>query len=590
MAVDSQRLTTHPLYLLRTIGDKVKSTQCIKVIRSAMLVSLAALSGAASWAARDFTPQAGTWVINQEVDGKPGRGLAIDVQGNTFFMQVFGYEKNGDATFYTATGHMDGTAVTAPLMRYQGGRSFGSEARDAKEDANLGNVTVSFTSGLKGTVQFPGEPAVEIRRFLVDSAMEGVTNPVMQNGTRLMTMLVLNAQREVAFQWMAELSRSRDNRTELTMHQHGYNPRGYGGTIFQKLVCEPDGLRSRFTCLPSGSEPVLGFDGKPAEGPNIARLNFELAGYDLSGFVDLAGAGESQPVTTLQLTGFDQFSSIKGSTRVVDGKLITPYTQQNYYPDGNEFGPGACSLQCSARENFNTLMPINGTWVVEDELTGKPGRGLALDIQGSTAILQIFNYRPDGQPSFHMGSADYVSKGADTLATVATIPMDEYANGRSIGGVQQPAQWRSHAGDALLEFAYQKFNAQPQEEWQYWTSGLVQLPGEQPVRIRRLQLERAETWPEEFLGQWFLPALQTSFTLSKIEGNAAVSEDGLASCRPPVTGSADNQVSCIVRLGDGASWNRDSPKPLMNRGGAMIRLRDRHGNGVGLGQLDWAKD
>ena len=81
------------------------------------LASAALLVSAGAHAARDFTPQAGTWVISEELDGKPGRGLAIDVQGNTFFMQVFGYEKNGDATFYTATGTMDGDSVTAPLMR-----------------------------------------------------------------------------------------------------------------------------------------------------------------------------------------------------------------------------------------------------------------------------------------------------------------------------------------------------------------------------------------------------------------------------------------------------------------------------------------
>ena len=63
-------------------------------------VLVAALQPA--WAARNFTPQAGTWIVSSELNGEPGRGLAIDVQGNTFFMQVFGYEKNGEATFFTA--------------------------------------------------------------------------------------------------------------------------------------------------------------------------------------------------------------------------------------------------------------------------------------------------------------------------------------------------------------------------------------------------------------------------------------------------------------------------------------------------------
>jgi hypothetical protein len=104
-------------------------------------------------------------VVSSELGGNPGRGLAIDVQGNTFFMQVFGYEKNGDATFYAATGQMKGNHVTAPLIGYKGGRSFGSAARDAMEDQPVGDVMVSFRNGLKGVLQFPGEQAVAIERF-----------------------------------------------------------------------------------------------------------------------------------------------------------------------------------------------------------------------------------------------------------------------------------------------------------------------------------------------------------------------------------------------------------------------------------------
>lgn len=142
----------------------------IQKLRPLLIAALLTLPPAASWAARDFTPQSGTWVISEELDGKPGRGLAIDVQGNTFFMQVFGYEKNGDATFYTATGQMEGNAVTAPLMQYQGGRSFGSDARDAVELGSPGQVKLNFANGLQGAVQFPEEPERAIARFEMRSA------------------------------------------------------------------------------------------------------------------------------------------------------------------------------------------------------------------------------------------------------------------------------------------------------------------------------------------------------------------------------------------------------------------------------------
>ena len=114
-------------------------------------------AGAAQAEQRSFTPQAGTWVVSGEVDGKPGRGLAIDVQDDTFYMQVYNYQANGDATFHTALGQLQGNTVTAPLMHYQGGRYFGSPALVAYEAGNAGNVTITFDSGLTGTVQFPGE-------------------------------------------------------------------------------------------------------------------------------------------------------------------------------------------------------------------------------------------------------------------------------------------------------------------------------------------------------------------------------------------------------------------------------------------------
>ncbi|WP_133248091.1 hypothetical protein [Comamonas sp. JNW] len=133
-------------------------------------VSLLMASGAQA-AERSFTPQAGTWVVTSEVNGKPGRGLAIDVQEDTFFMQVYNYQANGEATFHTALGVMQGNTVTAPLTYYAGGRYFGSEARTADEAGQAGNVTITFENGLKGTVQFPGEAPVVIERFVAgDSA------------------------------------------------------------------------------------------------------------------------------------------------------------------------------------------------------------------------------------------------------------------------------------------------------------------------------------------------------------------------------------------------------------------------------------
>ncbi|WP_235505256.1 hypothetical protein [Acidovorax sp. Leaf160] len=115
--------------------------------------------------AQAFAPQAGTWVVSSELNGEPGRGLSIDVQSNTFVMQMYAYEASGQPTFYLAVGDMVNDTVTAPLNQYRNGRSFGSGARSGVQTGSPGNVTVRFTSGITGFITFPGEREVAISRF-----------------------------------------------------------------------------------------------------------------------------------------------------------------------------------------------------------------------------------------------------------------------------------------------------------------------------------------------------------------------------------------------------------------------------------------
>lgn len=107
--------------------------------------------------AQAFAPQAGTWVVASELDGKPGRGMAIDVQNSTLVMQVYAYEGNGQPSFYLAVGTLVNNQITAPLNRHVGGRYFGSGAQSGRLESSPGNVTLRFTSGVSGYVKFPGE-------------------------------------------------------------------------------------------------------------------------------------------------------------------------------------------------------------------------------------------------------------------------------------------------------------------------------------------------------------------------------------------------------------------------------------------------
>ena len=124
-----------------------------------------ALALAGAGVAQAFMPQAGTWVVTSEVNGLPGRGLAIDAQNGTLVVQMYAYEGNGSPTFYLASGALQNDRFNAPLMRYSGGRHFGSGPRSGVEAGSPGSVNIRFTSGTSGFITFPNEPEVAISRF-----------------------------------------------------------------------------------------------------------------------------------------------------------------------------------------------------------------------------------------------------------------------------------------------------------------------------------------------------------------------------------------------------------------------------------------
>lgn len=127
------------------------------------LVAAAFVFGAGM--AHAFIPQAGTWVVTSEVNGKPGRGFGIDVQNGTLVMQMYAYENTGKSTFYLAVGNVVDNQVTADLKSYEGGRFLGSEDRSGTEKGNAGAVKIRFVDGVSGFITFPGESEKAISRF-----------------------------------------------------------------------------------------------------------------------------------------------------------------------------------------------------------------------------------------------------------------------------------------------------------------------------------------------------------------------------------------------------------------------------------------
>ena len=129
--------------------------------------------------AHAFMPSNGTWVVTSELNGKPGRGLAIDAQNGNLVMQMYAYERTGEPSFYLTTGALTNNRFSAPLIRYKGGRYLGSGPMSGTEDRNMGQVSMRFTSGVSGFITLPGEQEVEISRFnfgypAVASSLRGI--------------------------------------------------------------------------------------------------------------------------------------------------------------------------------------------------------------------------------------------------------------------------------------------------------------------------------------------------------------------------------------------------------------------------------
>ncbi len=132
------------------------------MFKQTIAAALLAMTGMA----HAFVPQAGTWIITDELNGKPGRGFAIDLQNQTVVMQVYAYESSGQPTFYLATGRMgDNNIVDAALSRYEGGRYLGSGDRVGVERGSPGNVRVRFVSGTRAFITLPGETEKPLQRF-----------------------------------------------------------------------------------------------------------------------------------------------------------------------------------------------------------------------------------------------------------------------------------------------------------------------------------------------------------------------------------------------------------------------------------------
>jgi len=470
-------------------------------LRATVTASVLALSCTVAWAARSFTPQAGTWAVTEELDGKPGRGLAIDVQGNTFFMQVFGYEKNGDATFYTATAQMDGTTVTAPLLRYKAGRSFGGSAQDAVEDGSPGMVTVSFSNGILGSIRFPGEEEKRIERFLINDP--DFDDAVMTPRRNLMNIgktgqwLIFDQDENFVDSLGVTLKRGEGKNYQLSIWSRS-------GSSQSTYACHRLSGPQSFSCQAVVAQGVVGL---------YPELKFRLVGPEV------VGEFRSSSGNTLEIVGVQSAMGFVGGAVSLCGHYDYAYM------------PSGC-------DQWN--MPANGTWVFSDELTGKPGRGISVDMQDKVAILQIFNYLPDGRATFHMGSAVVGFNPLTGTINSGKVPIQRYQGGRYFGGPNAaavPVHNAKDVGDVVISFS-----RKGEDQDTRYIEGTLKLPYQDAKSLKRLDLQ-GMTLFSRFTGEWVMTFLNATpiyrpitraVRFSSVNETSAISDDGMVQCAKDV--------------------------------------------------------
>ncbi|KAF0813650.1 hypothetical protein IGB42_02001 [Andreprevotia sp. IGB-42] len=140
---------------------------CFKLFSSLLLLLCAAPALA--------TPETGWWWNAAE----GGRGFTIEVQDGKMFMAGFMYDDNGKAIWYASgpTQMVNDNTYVGVWQQYGGGQSLnGNYQSPTVVNANVGNITLTFSSPNSGTLVLPNGKQVALTRYFFGGQAGGVTS------------------------------------------------------------------------------------------------------------------------------------------------------------------------------------------------------------------------------------------------------------------------------------------------------------------------------------------------------------------------------------------------------------------------------
>ncbi|MBI3345555.1 MAG: hypothetical protein HY028_12020 [Gammaproteobacteria bacterium] len=110
-----------------------------------------------------FQPEAGWWWS----DSESGRGFTLEVQGNKLFIGGYMYDDQGNPVWYISAGNMtSATLYQGQWEQYANGQTLtGLYQKPTQVNANVGNITIEFTSRTTATLTLPDGRQIPLTRY-----------------------------------------------------------------------------------------------------------------------------------------------------------------------------------------------------------------------------------------------------------------------------------------------------------------------------------------------------------------------------------------------------------------------------------------
>lgn len=170
------------------------------------------------------------------------------------------------------------------------------------------------------------------------------------------------------------------------------------------------------------------------------------------------------------------------------------------------------------------VQPQNGFWAIDGELTGQPGRGFQIDVQGETLVFSYYGYRNDGSATFYLSSGAYnVAEGK------YTGQLYEYKDGTPLGQPFRNGAESGSPGSISLNFINSN-------------KGYMTLPGEGQRAISRFTFSdpsvkfNGKQWDGNIYGRGAFNSDATTFDFSLSNGNLTLTQDSFFSGKCLYTG------------------------------------------------------